>query len=579
MEYKHLAEIYGKLESTPKRLGKTRIISDFLKGLSSEDVEKTMLLMQGKVFPDWDAREVGVAAQTMTKAISVSLGIDLKAIEAEWKRTGDLGETAGNLVARKTQHTLADSSLTVDRVFDNLRRMAEESGASSTSRKINLLAQLLGFSKGNEAKYVTRTVLGDLRIGVGEGVMRDSIVWAAFMKVSEDMSAEDREKYNGFVDAVQDAYNLTADFAEVYMAAKKGIRTLKSVKMSSDKPVRVMMALKAGTAGEAFKRVERPAMAEFKYDGFRLEIVKDNTGRIRLYTRRLEDVTAQFPELIDQIKGSVRGKSFILDSEAVGYDPQTRKYLPFQKISQRIKRKHDIEKMSAQLPVEVNIFDALSYEGRNLIKEPFIKRRKLLEKIVDGVDRKIKLSESLMVKDEEQIESFFQESKDAGNEGLIIKNLQAIYKPGARVGHMIKFKKTLENLDLIIIGAEWGEGKRSRWLSSYSLACFNKGELLEVGRVSTGLKEKREEGLSFEEMTEMLLPLIVSESGKQVKVKPKIIIEVAYDEIQKSSAYSSGYALRFPRVISDRSLEKDLEDANSLEDLKRLYEQQKTAQR
>ena len=577
MEYKRLAEIYEKLENTPKRLEKTEIISDFLKELPSDDLEKTILLMQGKVFPDWDAREIGVAAQTMAKAISLSSGMTAQAIEQEWKKTGDLGQTAENLVARKTQHTLASSSLSVDKVFDNLRKIASESGSSSTSRKINLLAQLLAFSEKNEAKYVTRTVLGDLRIGVGDGVMRDAIAWATLMRVEEGMSAEDRERYNGFVDAVQNAFNLTADFAEVYKAAKKGIRTLKSVRMSSEKPVRVMMALKAGTATEAFARVGRPAMAEFKYDGFRLEIVKDNKGKIRLYTRRLDNVTAQFPELAEQIEKNVKGKSFILDSEAVGYDGQTKKYLPFQKISQRIKRKHDIEKVSHQLPVEVNVFDILSYEGKNLIKEPFLERRQLLEKIVNSIERKVKLSENRIVESEEDVELFFERSKQAGNEGLIIKNLKAIYKPGARVGHMIKFKKALETLDLVIIGAEWGEGKRSRWLSSYNLACFEQGKLFEVGKVSTGLKEKKEEGLSFDEITEMLKPLIISENGKQVEVKPKIIIEVAYEEIQKSPSYSSGYALRFPRVVRDRSSEKDVKEANSLEDLKRLYERQKTA--
>ena len=577
MEYKRLAEIYEKLENTPKRLGKTEIISDFLKELSSEDIEKTILLMQGKVFPDWDAREIGVAAQTMTKAISVSSGMTAQVIEQEWKKTGDLGQSAENLVAKKTQHTLASSSLSLDNVFDNLRRVATESGISSMSRKINLLAQLLAFSEKNEAKYVTRTVLGDLRIGVGEGVMRDAIVWATLMKVEEGMSAEDREKYNEFVDAVQNAFNLTADFAEVYKAAKKGIRTLKSVRMSPEKPVRVMMALKTNTAAEAFERVGRPAMAEFKYDGFRLEIVKDNKGKIRLYTRRLENVSTQFPELAEQIEKNVKGEFFILDSEAVGYDRQTKKYLPFQKISQRIKRKHDIEKVSSQLPVEINVFDILSYEGKNLIKEPFLKRRQLLEKIVNSIERKIKLSESRIVKNEEDVELFFQRSKQAGNEGLIIKNLKAVYKPGARVGHMIKFKKNLETLDLAIIGAEWGDGKRSKWLSSYNLACFEQGKLFEVGKVSTGLKEKNEEGLSFEEMTEMLKPLIISENGKHAEVKPKIIIEVAYEEIQKSPSYSSGYALRFPRVVRDRSSEKDVKEANSLEDLKRLYERQKTA--
>ena len=225
--------------------------------------------------------------------------------------------------------------------------------------------------------------------------------------------------------------------------------------------------------------------------------------------------------------------------------------------------------------MEVNVFDILSYEGKNMIKEPFLKRRELLQEIVDGEERKVRLSESRMVSTEQEVEDFFEKARQSGNEGLIIKNLKAVYKPGARVGHMVKFKKTLENLDLVITGAEWGDGKRSRWLSSYRLSCFENGKFLEVGKVSTGLKEKPEEGLSFGEITEMLKPLITSETGKKVKVKPLVVIEVAYEEIQESSAYSSGYALRFPRVVRDRSSEKGVKDANSLEDVRRLYGQQK----
>ena len=304
--YKRLSEVYEMLEATSKRLQKTGIISEFLRELPSEDVDKAILLMQGKVFPDWDSREMGVASQTMIKAIALSLGTSPQKIEEEWKRTGDLGRAAENLVSKKSQHTLTRSSLKVSNVFDSLRQIAAESGASSTGRKISLLSKLLAFSEKTEAKYITRTVLGDLRVGVGEGVMRDGIVWATLMKVKDDMSKEEREKYNVFVEHVQNAFNLTSDFAEVYKASMKGIGALKSVKMSSEKPIKVMMALKARTAEEVFARVGRPAMAEFKYDGFRLEAVKSG-GKIQLYTRRLENVSAQFPELVKEIGARVRG--------------------------------------------------------------------------------------------------------------------------------------------------------------------------------------------------------------------------------------------------------------------------------
>ena len=218
-----------------------------------------------------------------------------------------------------------------------------------------------------------------------------------------------------------------------------------------------------------------------------------------------------------------------------------------------------------------------SYEGKNIVNEPFRKRRAIIEKIVKQTERKIVVSKAMITDKEAEIEKYFKQAKAAGTEGLMIKNLDAPYKPGARVGNMLKFKKVMENLDLVIVGAEWGEGKRAKWLSSYYLACKSDHKLLEIGKVSTGLKEKREEGLSFDEMTEFLRPLIIEEKGRIVRVKPKIVIEVAYEEIQKSPTYDSGYALRFPRVLRNRSDEKGIDDVNTIEDVERLYKTQKKA--
>ena len=575
MKYDKLTEVYEKLGSTTKRLEKTETLSEFLKSVPPEEIDHVMLLLQGRIFPAWDEREIGVASQLMIKAISVASGSDLKAVEEEWKKTGDLGDAASNLTSIRNQHTLTSSELTVSKVFNNLRKLAAEAGSGSVGKKIKLIAELLTSAKAGEARYIARTILGDLRVGAGEGTIRDAIVWANFMKVKDDMSKEEREKYNGYADAVQQAFDLSADFGKVAMAAKKGLSGLKSVRMTFGKPIKVMLAQKTGTASEAFETVGKPAAVEFKYDGFRLEITKDEKGRIQLYTRRLENVSAQFPDIIDCVKEYAKGESFILDAEAVGYDKKTMKYLPFQKISQRIKRKYDIHKTASELPVEVNVFDVLAYNGKSFINEPFRKRRELLCRIVSSADRKIRPAESIVTDKEEDIREFLIKSEQAGNEGLIIKNLSAPYKPGSRVGNMLKLKKTAENLDLVIIGAEWGDGKRSRWLSSYDLACTKDGGMLEIGRVSTGLKEKPEEGLSFGEMTEMLKPLITSEKGKRVRVRPEIVIEVGYEEIQKSPGYSSGYALRFPRVIRNRSSEKSVGDANTLKDVEMLYETQK----
>ncbi|MBI2581389.1 ATP-dependent DNA ligase [Candidatus Woesearchaeota archaeon] len=611
MKYSELVGLYGQLDSTTKRLEKTYYLSEFLKKTAADDIEPVILLVQGRVFPSYDERELGVANQLVVKAINVASGIASAAVEKEWAKTGDLGKVAEQLIKGKRQATLTAAELTVKKVFENLRKLTELTGQGSVDRKMQLIAELLSSAKGTEARYIARTILGQLRIGTGAGILRDAIAWAYFPKAVEkvfvkcgschktvppaDSCAEcgkelgkeakaaaaeieaARGEYNKILDKIQTAYDLTNDFGVVARKAKtEGARGLGTVEIRVGTPIKVMLALKVDTVEEAFETVGRPAQCEYKYDGFRLECHRRG-DRIWLYTRRLENVTNQFPDVVEYLKKHVKADSYILDAEAVGYDPKTKKYVPFQNISQRIKRKYDIEKTIEELPVEVNVFDILCYEGKNVVGQPFRKRREIIERMVKDAERKIVVSKAIITDKEAEVEKFFKEAKAAGTEGLMLKKLDAPYQPGARVGYMLKFKKVMENLDLAIVAAEWGEGKRAKWLSSYYLACRDHGhdKLLEIGKVSTGLKEKREEGLSFDEVTEMLRPLITEEHGRLVRVNPKVILEVAYEEIQKSPTYESGYALRFPRVIRNRSDEKGIGDINTIKDVERLYRQQK----
>jgi DNA ligase-1 len=326
----------------------------------------------------------------------------------------------------------------------------------------------------------------------------------------------------------------------------------------------------------AFERVGKPAAFEYKYDGFRIQVHKKDK-EIILFTRRLENVTKQFPEVVKYVKEHIKGKSFILDTEAVGFDPKTKKYLPFQSMSQRIKRKYDIDKMAKDFPVEMNVFDAVYFEGKNLMAEPFEKRRQLIEKIVKPEKRKIVVAKQLVTSDAKEADKFYNESLSQGEEGVMVKNLKGIYKPGSRVGYGVKVKPVMETLDLVVVAADWGEGKRGKWLSSYTVACRDEetGELLEIGKVGTGFKElETEEGVTFAQMTELLKPLIKSEKGKKVFVRPKIVIELRYEEIQKSPTYSSGYALRFPRLVKLRE-DKAVDEASTIAMVKELYKEQK----
>ena len=310
MDYSQLVEVYEQLNKTTKRLEKTHIISEFLKYVNTDDIEQVMLLLEGRVFPNYDAREIGVASRLMLKSLSTATGISIDKIENEWKKQGDLGLVAEIIVKTKKQATLHSAKLTVKKVFDNIRKLAELEGEGTVERKTQLIAELITSAKPIEAKYIVKTILEEMRIGVGEGAMRDAITWAFFgkeigviyTKEGNDIQVEDRDVYNKYLDAVQHAYDVTNEFAVVAKAAKKGLNDLENIGMQVGTPIQVMLALKVDTIEEAFETVGKPAAIEYKYDGFRIEAHKDEKGNIKLFTRRLENVTKQFPDVVEFVK-------------------------------------------------------------------------------------------------------------------------------------------------------------------------------------------------------------------------------------------------------------------------------------
>lgn len=580
MDYKTLAESYAALEATSKRLEKTFLVSMLLKKTDQAELAYIIPLLRGKVFPDWDERKIGIADRYVIKALTLATGHSATKIEESWKKLGDLGDVAAELATKKSQATLASSTLKAKKVYDNIQRLALLEGQHSVRNKVQLIAELLSGCSPTEARYVVRTVLGDLRVGIGDGTMRDAIAWAYLVDPQYDAEAktivpEDRKAYTEVVDAVQTAYDKSNDFSVVAKAARKGLPAIRNIKIEVGRPVKVMLALKVENVAEGFKRVGTPAELEYKYDGFRMVIHKYGKT-ITVFTRRLENVTRQFPEVVDAVAKQVKGSSFIVDGEALGYDAKTGTYLPFQSISQRIKRKYRIEEMAKSFPVELNLFDVLSYEEEECLNKPFKDRRALLESILKPVTKKIVLAKKLVTGDPEKAEAFYQEALHKGKEGIIMKNLEGPYKPGSRVGHMVKVKPTMETLDLVVVGAEWGEGKRSGWLTSFTLACIDEdGRFREIGKVGTGIKELEQEGgVTFTELTTLLRPHIKDEHGREVVIRPQVVIEVKYEAIQKSPTYSSGYALRFPRVVRIRSIERTAEDISSLAFVEELYKQQ-----
>ncbi|MBI5072512.1 ATP-dependent DNA ligase [Candidatus Woesearchaeota archaeon] len=630
MDYSKLVEVYEKLSKTSKRLEKTAIVAELLRETKTEEADKITLLINGRVFPEWSEQKIGVASKIISKAIAVATGIAPEKVEQEWKKTGDLGDVAENLIQKKKQATLFSNKLSVTKVFTNLQKLATISGEGSVDQKVQLLAELLTSASPVEAKYLMRTVLEELRVGVGEGSLRDAIAWSCFPqfvqlfgereeteveketeKKTEKVKQKSKKKeidessckkiesieeidkykhtdkllfiseeearlaYNKLIAAIDHGYNMTNDFSQVIaIAREKGYKGLLAMDIQPFRPVQVMLYQKAKDIKDAFATVGKPAAFEYKYDGFRIEchIVGE---KIKLYTRNFEEVTKQFPDVVEAVKKHVKCDNCIFDSEVVGFDPKTTQYVAFQKISQRIKRKYEIEEAVKKLPVEVNVFDILYCDGKSTIDKPFHERRAILSKIIHPKDRVIVLSRIMITDKEEEANKFYNEALDKGNEGIMVKNLEAIYKPGSRVGFGVKVKPVMESLDVAIVGADWGEGKRSKWMTSFTVAIRDEeNKLVAIGKVGTGIKELEGEGVTFAQLTEMLKDDVLDEKGKEVIVKPKVVIEVHYEEIQKSTTYSSGYALRFPRLIRLRE-DKGIKDCSTIEQVEELYREQR----
>ena len=641
MKYIEIVKVYQKLESTSKRLEKTYYISQILTKAKGEELHDIILLFQGKVFPDYEEKKIGVAAKLIMKALVLATGISQKQIENEWIKTGDLGEVAKRLIPIKKQKTLFSIDITLSKVCSNIRKLADLEGQGTVDKKVKLIAELLTSATAEEAKYITRTVLETLRVGVGASAIRDAIMWSSFPKVAgiffqcrecgawvpnakacmecdkaietkfnplmkklaenkpKDMNIleikgvdeiknpEDydliiapdektaREIYNYLINIIQRAYDVTNDFGKVARTAKeKGMKGLLEIDLTVGVPINVMLYKKAKNINDAFNTVGKPCACEYKYDGFRLQIHRKGEI-IKLVTRRLEDVTNQFPDVVESVKKNIESEDYIIDCEIIGIDPKTKKWLPFQNISQRIKRKYEIIRMTKEIPVVVKIFDAMEIGGKNLLNEKFSQRREMLTKIVKEEKDKINLAKQVILNDENEVDKFYEESLAQGNEGIMMKNMDAPYKPGSRVGYGVKIKPVMESLDLTIIKAEWGEGKRSGWLTSYTVACIDEdGNFLEIGKVGTGLKEKDTEGLSFAEMTEELKERIIASKGRNVTIKPETVLEIEYEEIQKSPNYKSGFALRFPRIKSKRD-DMRADEISTLEQIEELYHVQK----
>ena len=551
MLFREFAEFCNGVEKISSTLELTARLATFIKRVGDDnDLYNVILFILGKIYPPWDDRELGVGIGLLYEVLQNVSGTGKKKIEDMLRQFGDLGLVSEKLIRGKKMATLSPEELTIERVRRVFDEVASLEGEGSRKRKILLLTGLYGSSEPLEAKYLTRLILNEMRLGIGEGIVRDAISRA----------------YGIPPEIVERAYMITNDLGKVAVVAKtQGRKGLEEMKIQLHVPVRMMLAQVVEDINDAVKEMGKVAV-EWKFDGSRVQVHWGN-NKITIYSRRLENVTNALPEIVDEIKRNVK-PGVILDGEVIAV--KDGKPMPFQHILRRFRRKHEVARMIEKIPLQVYFFDILFYENE-LVNLPLIERRKILESVVNESE-KIKVADQILTNDSGLVQKIFKDALNAGHEGAMLKNPNSPYIPGKRGKHWLKLKSVMETLDLIVVGGEWGEGKRSHLLSSYELACIDPvtGNLLRVGKVATGFTDE-----DLEELTELFRPIILSEHGKLVEFQPKYVFEVAYQEIQKSTKYESGFALRFPRFVRLRD-DKDVEEADTIDRVEKLYKLQFT---
>jgi len=551
------AKLCQKVEAVSGSLEKIDLVAAFLAGLDEAELSVACSFIMGTLFPPSLDLVMGVGPRILYEALAKACGCPTEQISEMLRATGDPGLVAAGIVEKRRPLGFAAfqeaEPLSIKDVYERFVAIARVSGKRSQDAKVKNLQFLFSQAGSLEARYIARLAIEDMRIGIGEGGVRDAVA-RAFSK-----SGADAEK-------VERAYNLTNDMGLVAVAARRG--TLADLSVMINHPIKMMLAQLGESISSALGEIGTAAI-EWKYDGARVQIHKEGEN-VAVFSRRMENVTASMPEIVLAAR-QITAKSAILDGEAVAIGKDGRPKA-FQEILKRFRRKYNVEKLAAQIPLRLFLFDLIYLDGNSVTHLPLSERRALLEKITKPNPASYALLADQVLSDSvEAVEEIYRQALAAGHEGLILKNPSSVYAPGKRGKNWLKIKPVMETLDLVVIGAKWGEGRRASLLGSYRLGCRDTatGNLLDMGFVATGLTDE-----ALAELTSMFRELILLEKGMEVEIKPAVIFEVAYEEIQRSPNYSSGYALRFPRMVAVRD-DKSLEEADSLERVVSLYKGQR----
>jgi len=551
--FKALADLCEELEATTKRLRMIYLVSDFLNNLEAEEVEPAVSMILGRPFPKWSRQTLDVSWATLAGIIRRIVKADWKVFMEAFGKTGDVGSATKILFESSRvgkQSTLFERKLTIIEVRRSFEAVSETVGSGSKEKKERLIEALLSLASPLEAKYLVKIFIGEMRTGFYEGLMEQAVSKA----------------FNIPLTTVQKASMNIGDVGDVAAIAKnQGKEALLKVGFKVFRPVGLMLAQTASDVAEALKEHGGETAFEHKLDGARVQIHKCGYD-VRIYSRRLTDVTLSLPEIVQLVRKNVKAEKAILEGEVIAVDSQGHP-IPFQHVMRRLKRVHAIGDMIERIPVRLYLFDLLYLDGESLISLPYTQRRRIL---ADHA-REIQLAKQLVTDKMEEAERFLKEAMDAGHEGLVAKKLDSEYTPGKRGKRWLKIKPVLEPLDLVIVAAEYGYGRRHEWLSDYYLGArigWEPGKFLVVGKTFKGLTDEE-----FKEITNRLKEITVREEGRRVVVLPKIVVEVVYNEIQKSRKYKSGMALRFARIKRIR-YDKSAKEADTIEKVQRIYDKQ-----
>ena len=580
MKFTELTQYFEKLEKTSSRLSLIEILSELFKKTPAEEIEKIVYLIQGRLAPFFMPIEIGMAEKTVAQALANAYELSREDVLKNYQRLGDMGLAAYELAKNsKFIHSASsgqNSQLTVTEVVNILLEIANTKGNGTVEKRQILLSDLLKKLDPISAKHLVRIPLGNTRLGIGDPTVLDALATAKLGDKSQ------RKLLEG-------AYNRTSDLGLIAKTLwVNGLEAVQQLKLMVGYPVRSELCERLPNPEKVIEKME-VVDTQYKYDGFRVQIHK-NGDEVRMFSRNLEEMTHMFPELTEAVRKQIKAKTIILDSEALAYNPESEEFLPFQETTKR-RRKHGIEAMAKSLPLKAFVFDILYKDGESLIDLPLTKRMEILKEVLPEDDILIR-TKNQTVKDAKTLSLLLEDAISKGLEGLVIKKLESPYEAGARNFNWVKLKRHSsgelnDTIDCVILGYISGRGKRTAFgAGALLVGVYDKelDEFVSVSKIGTGLTDeewrevhKRADKISLEQKPARVSSTIIP----SVWIRPEIVIEVLADEITRSPIHTAGktdtepgYALRFPRLVSFRSLDKKAEDATSVTELIEMYGQQ-----